>query len=165
MLAAAIFNADRYGWWRHRCLILTEVGNLRGLKPGDRVLYRGAEIGYVEGFRPAPADKKFSLRLRVKCSAFRQIALDAVVRIEPQGTNQPYVVNILPGRDPAPEDYPGKVKVLNEASTMDLFWRGVREVLEGVLELSKEKRMEAELERLRAEEEKLRPQGEQAEPR
>lgn len=162
ILAAAIFSADRFGVLDYRCLLLSEVRNLRGLQAKDRVLYRGVGIGYVEGMRPAGgAELKFSLRLRVKCSAFRQIPLDAVVRIEPQGTNDPYLVNILPGREPPPEDYPGKVKVLKEATAEDLFLRGLRDVLDGVTEVSRAKSTEAELERLRQENERLKRELEQ----
>ena len=155
--AVAIFFAGRFSWFESSCLILTETGNLRGLREKDRVQYRGVEIGFVERIQPSrEGEIKFSLRLRVKCSAFRQIPLDAAARIEPQGTNQPYLVNILPGRESPPEDYPGKVKVLQPVTADDLFLRGLRDVLEGVAEVSKEKRAEAEAARLEEENARLK---------
>ena len=157
VLAAAIFFADRLSRFDYRCLILTRTGNLRELKEKDKVLYRGVEIGYVDRIRPnREGELNFNLRLPVKCSAFRQIPLDAAVRIEPQGMNQPYVVTILPGREPPPEDYPGEVKVLQEVTAEDQFLRAVRDVLDGVADVSKAKDAEAEAERLKEENERLK---------
>jgi ABC-type transporter Mla subunit MlaD len=157
MLAAGIFFADRFSGLDYRCLILSRTGNLRELQEKDRVIYRGSEIGYLERVRPEPGQElRFNLRMRVKCSAWNQIPLDAAVRIEPQGTNQPYVVNILPGRESPPDDYPGKVKVLPEVTAEDQFMRALRDVLDGVADVSKAKGTEQELEQLQEENQKLK---------
>jgi len=157
VLAAAIFFADRFSLLDYRCLILSQTQNLRGLQEKDRVIYRGVEIGYVERIRPDRGEElKFNLRLRVKCSAWNQIPLDAALRIEPQGTNEPYLVNILPGREHPPKDYPGKVKVLAEVTSEDQFMRALRDVLDGVADVSKAKGTEQELEQLQQENQQLK---------
>lgn len=157
VLAGAIFFADRWSLFEYRCLILSQTRNLRELNEKDRVLYRGVEIGFVERIKPDRGEElKFNLRLRVKCSAWNQIPLDAAVRIEPQGTNEPYLVNVLPGREGPPEDYPGKVKVLAEVTSQDYFMRALRDVLDGVADVSKAKGIEIEVEQLKEENAKLK---------
>ena len=161
VLAVAIFFADRFSLFEYRCLILSRTRNLRELQEKDRVIYRGVEIGFVERIKPDPGPElKFNLRLRVKCSAWNQIPLDAAVRIEPQGTNEPYQVNVLPGREQPPEDYPGKVKVLAEVTSEDQFLRGLRDVLDGVADVSKAKGIEVEIEQLKEENARLKQEME-----
>ena len=155
--AVLIFLASRQGRFHYRCFILAEAKDLRGLRVNDAVGFRGAEIGFVEQIKNGETgEAAFHLRLRVNCSAFDQIALDAGTRIEPSGRNGAYGVNILPGREKPPEDYPGKVKVLREESEGQSLLRTLGDVIEEVTEAAKSRGAEAELETLREENRRLR---------
>jgi ABC-type transporter Mla subunit MlaD len=164
LLAALIFFGTRYEWFAGRYLLLTTLDDLGGLKVSSPVYYQGVEIGRVAWIRePDEGSPGFKIRMRIGRRAFRQIALDARVRVDvARRTKIPYVT-ILPGRGKPERFFPGKVKVLEPVSRGEEWFRIIHDVLEGLEDLSEARIEEAEVEELKDEVDRLQKRIEELE--
>lgn len=160
LLALLYMFGERQGWWKERGILLVTVREARELLTGAPVFYQGVEIGKVVRMEPpSPEMPGYKLRLEVDAKAFKHIPLDAPVRIDQaRGNKLLRQVTILPGREMPDWNFPGRVKVLREVTPEEEVLRMFRDVLDGLLQLSKAKTSEAELMDLREEVSKLRAQ-------
>jgi hypothetical protein len=133
------------------------LGDASELEIGSPVYFRGVEIGEVVKIGPPEEEMPgFKIRMAVDKTAFKHIPLDSPVRLDPGKMNLPVRVTILPGREKPDRDFPGKVKVLREVSDEENAVRLIRDVLDGLEDLSKAKATEVEMMELREEIGKLR---------
>ena len=138
------------------CLLLATVADAGRLTEGAPVFYRGLRCGRVAGIQPPSAKRPgWRLRLAVDRAAFVHISTDARVRLEAGKTGGPLIVVVLPGLAPADPDYPIDVKVLSEVSMEEDAARMAHDLLDGLSDLSRAKRSEAEVIELREEVERL----------
>ena len=154
--AAAFVGLSGPRWFKEPCLLLATVKDGGKLREGSPVFYRGLQAGHVAGILPPSASAPgWRLRLAVDRSAFVHISTDARVRLEPGKTGGPVVVVVLPGLEPADPDYPIAVKVLSEVSVEEDAARMAHDLLNGLADLSRAKRSEAEVIELREEVQRL----------
>lgn len=152
-----VFFGNRHEWFAGRCLLLATVGDLRGLRESSPVYYKGAEIGRVIWIREPETDLPgYKLRMRVGRGPFRQIALDACVRVDVSAKSGIAYVTVLPGRTKPDRFFPGKVKVLEEIGTGEQWFRMAYDILEGLENLSEAKVRETEVEDMKKELERLK---------
>lgn len=155
--ALAFLVVQRAGVLERKCLLLVTVEDGSKLVKGSPVFYRGLQAGSVVGVRPPSGDVPgWRVRMAVDRSAFVHIATDARVRLQSGGKDKPMVAVVLPGFSPPDSDYPLDAKVLREVTTEEEAVRVFQDVLEGLSELSRAKRSEAEVIELRDEVERLR---------
>jgi len=116
------------------------------LRPGTPVFYQGVDIGEVTQVRGPTRDLPgYKLRMAVDKLAFKHIPMDAPVRVDQMPGDGPWYVVILPGREKADWFYPGQVKALREITPSEEAIRMTRDVLDGLVNLSKSKATEAQL--------------------
>jgi hypothetical protein len=157
MAVLVLICGERAGCWEERRLVLATVGDASELEIGSPVYFRGVEIGEVVKIGPPEEEMPgFKIRMAVDKTAFKHIPLDSPVRLDPGKMNLPVRVTILPGREKPDRDFPGKVKVLREVSDEENAVRLIRDVLDGLEDLSKAKATEVEMMELREEIGKLR---------
>jgi hypothetical protein len=155
VLAVAVLvliGGERAGCWEERRLVLAAVEDASELEVGSPVYFRGVEIGEVIKIGPPEEEMPgFRIRMAVERTAFKHIPLDSPVRLDPGKLNLPVRVTILPGREKPDRDFPGKVKVLREVSDEENAVRLIKDVLDGLEELSKAKATEVEMMELKDE--------------
>lgn len=156
LVVAVLWLGERFGLWEERRLVLATVRDPGGLMVDSPVYFRGVEIGAVIRIDP-PGDEApgYKLRMAVDKAAFIHIPLDSPVRVEGGGARA-WQVTILPGREKPMRDFPGKVKVLREVTPTEEALRMVRDLLDGLIDLSRAKATEVEIQGLKDEINKLR---------
>jgi MlaD protein len=154
-----IIFGGRAGLWEEKRLVLTTVSDTKELEVGSPVYFKGIDIGKVGKIRPPEPDLPgFKLRMEVEKTAFLHMPLDALVRIDGANRQYPDRVTILPGREKSDWSFPGKVKVLKEVTDGENTVRIIRDVLDGIENVSKAKATEVEMMELKGEIKKLKIQ-------
>lgn len=164
VVIAGVWAGKRKGLWEERYLVVATVADPGELAAGSPVYFKGVEIGEVVKIRPPEEDRPgFKIRMAAQKAAFKHISLDSPVRVDRGKPGHPYRITILPGRHKPDWYYPGNVKVLREVSKEEDTVRLIRDVLDGLVNLSRAKATEAQMLELREELRRLRQELENLE--
>jgi hypothetical protein len=156
-LGLIVWFGLRARWWEEKGMVLATVKDASKLESDAPVFFRGVEIGKVKMIKPPSQDLPgYKLRMEVDMNAFKRIPLDSTVRVDPGRMNMPVQVTILPGLDQPDWDYPGNVKPLREITPDEDTLRLLKDVIEGIGDVSRVKAAEADARELKEEIKKLR---------
>ena len=153
VLVVLLFLAgNQAGLFEEKRLLLVTVSDTKDLKVGSPVYFKGMDIGKIIKIRPPSPDLPgFKLRMKIDKTAFSHVSLDALVRIDGATRQYPERVTILPGRNKSDWSYPGEVKALKEVSKEENAVRIIKDVLDGIENVSKAKATEVEMMELKEE--------------
>ncbi len=157
LLALLFLLGGRLGLWEEKRLLLVTVSDTEDIEVGAPVYFKGMDIGKVVKIRPPKPDLPgHKIRMTIDKTAFLHISLDALARIDGANRQYPDRVTILPGREKPDWSFPGKVKVLQEVSVGENAVRIIRDVLDGIENVSRAKATEVEMMELKEELKKLK---------
>lgn len=144
-LIVIYIQGKQLGWWQERYLVLATVKDGKDLMVNDPVYFRGVSIGRVAAIRLPEKDLPgYKVRMEVDKAAFQHLPFDSPIRVdEVRGQTKLRQVTILPGREKPDWSFPGQVKVLRELSPEEETIRMFKDVLDGLIELSRAKSSEA----------------------